>query len=286
MLLRTYQGSGELTLPSAEVEGAGSIVKVGSGAIALPTVGVIGTGSAMGDGDLDITGLQGWYRFDETSSTSVAVDAHTTNRTLSVNGNPFVDTGKVGGSRRLGGITTGDLNNFFRDEPAFVFTNQSHYVSFWLSFSSLSSNRNLLGVYNLSSAQREKRRWGVRLLDDDTLQYLIKPNSGDVNDLYGAVVAPTLNEWNFIECFYDQPNQTIGIALNKGSFVTTSTPLGMSTTASSGEQARFYVFRFNTINSNGFRNGNIDELTIWSTLPTDSRRDYLWNDGAGNTYPT
>ena len=224
----------------------------------------------VGQPGIDLTGLLAWYKMDEASGN--AIDAHSTGRDLTQFGTVGSAAGKVGNARS----NSGDSSNYFRNQESIFRGNGGYlYHTFWAYFNADGVNY-ISNVWSTNNSNDS--RWLVSRTGSNQGMRLIVRADGQALQ---TTTSPVANlTWIFVEFYLDDINKEFGLAINRGGFETTS----YSTLATSGT-LDLITFRLLLISS-GALNGRVDEMTFWDTPLTEARRDYLWNGGNGNTYPT
>jgi uncharacterized delta-60 repeat protein len=102
-------------------------------------------------------------------------------------------------------------------------------------------------------------------------------NDGTFN---GETLVPTLTigAWNFIRMWVDPTNLFLKVQVNNGTILTSTRTLGIYHFSAP------QVFRMYPTSLPG-RTFTIDELALYEGVLTDAEAAYLWNGGAGKTYP-
>ena len=222
---------------------------------------------------LDLTGLQAWYSFNDDIISDVSGNGK--DWTIVGGGDLQNAPGKVGN----GVEKTSTSTSSYLEQPSArsnEFFGTQWYVSFWIKRSG-SGNRVPMDVGNDSA----DGIWRIFWFTGGAFEYRLRTSDG--NPAITTAIASN-DEMMLVELYYNASNQEFGIAFDGGTFTTETTTGTIATTT-----RPFRLFR-RGFSSNVYV-GVIDELTIWDTMPasfapTDPRREYLWNDGAGNTYPT
>ena len=274
------EGQGAIVLPTADVVGDGRLIATGSGVMVTNNPVVAGSGTATGSAPtLDTTGLQAWYSFND----DIISDVSGNDRGWTiVDGSDIALTanGKVGNGVEK---TSTSTSSYLQQDSARTeaFFNTQWYVSFWMKRSE-NTAASFDRVPIDAGQDSASGRWGIYWFSGGTFRYQIRKASGASN-----ITTPitTNDELMLVELYYNASTEEFGIAFDNGTF-TTATFAG----AFNAVTTDFQLFRRVAGFGRQYQ-GVLDELTIWSTMPasfapTDPRREYLWNGGAGNTYPT
>jgi hypothetical protein len=272
-------------VPSVVVTGQSPPSEMSSDVSVVTTLSVAGESPAgemasavfVGEeSSLDLTGLEAWWKLDESSGN--AIDAHTTGRDLTEFGTVGTISTAIGPARNWG--SANHSNHFRQNSPIFQSNGNSFHISGWVTVDTAAS-RWIAGVYPTSTIGPSNRWALIYAQSVNRFRWILKDEIGSANTLIDSGITLQNNNLYFVEAFYNSSNQQGGIAVNRGLFVTGNTSGGISTGGTPGD---LYIGRVEPTNLPAML-GTVKDFTFWSTLPTEERRDYLWNDGNGNTYP-
>lgn len=111
-----------------------------------------------------------------------------------------------------------------------------------------------------------------------TSAYFTKRTTGNAETTVTSSATFSLNQWYFIVAWHDAVNDQLGIQINSGSPTTVSSSGGVKDST-----LTFHIGNRDTANST--YEGRIDEVGFWKRVLTSTERGWLYNAGAGCTYP-
>jgi hypothetical protein len=153
-------------------------------------------------------------------------------------------------------------------------TGTSFTFAFWAYFNSENSQL-IISKRTASGTEREHQ---VNIFGG-FVQFQVSADGSDAGRRMTALALPALGNWNFFVCRYDYSGGgSIGISINNGAFVTTS---------SVGEITQTFTNPLQLGASTGpsnFYQGRLASVGFWKKALTESEVSQLWNGGAGRTY--
>jgi hypothetical protein len=211
-----------------------------------------------------LTGLANYWKMDETSDGSGAVQRNDTISTMHLtdtntcpsvagiigNGAQFV----IANSERLGGAH-GGLGNF-------DFT-----IAGWYYADASVGNQSILGSSN-------GKLW-LRLQADNKI--VLRLNDGTDHEC-GPAAAPSLAAWHYFVAWYDATLDKQFLQIDNGTAAEVANTGGVSAGAFTLQFASHAGALF-------FFGGRIDEVGYWTRVLTADERTELYNSGVGKTHP-
>jgi len=229
-----------------------------------------------------INGLVAYYKLDETSGD--AADSSGAGLTLT-NDNvvPFTASGKIG---RAADISVAGMDRRLSGSSnSLRLSGGTFYVAYWVrpteESPSSTTVRPHLGRYQIATNNRSFE-FATSRNDANTsnvFRFLASTNGTTIVSLPSTSTV-SLNTWYLVRAYYNASGNTIGIAVDNGSFATTS--LGASLFNPTISDA---PFRIGARVGESTACGQIDEVGIWNRLLTSDEETALWNAGAGRTHP-
>lgn len=218
--------------------------------------------------------LVAFWKLDEASGTTRADSTPNGNTLSAILGAPSSVAGKISNAMRIPNDGT-----LMRANLTPVWVNQSVTAAGWIRSSALIVGSESQFSFNGNSLGAEE--WSI---------YIIPKDTGADRNFYAGFfneVGPvtvevdsgtifSLSTFHFFVLELDIPNLTLGISINNSSMVTVAIPAAPVAGVSSG---------FNSRNTETQNVRDLDELGIWYRKLTSDERAFLYNSGAGRTYP-
>lgn len=152
-------------------------------------------------------------------------------------------------------------------------------IGIWINWDAMSGNDIIIGKYgDFATANNYKNGWFIqRLGSNNKVRGVIYNDNVDVF-VTPEVSQPSTGGWHYYVFIIDVANSFIKLFVN-GSQVGTSTALSGTFTTSNTSNIWFGY------TSGDPFNGKLDEISFFSTVPTDAEIVELYNSGAGKQYP-
>lgn len=218
-----------------------------------------------------LTGLVAYWKLDEASGNradSVGANTLTDNNTVTST------TGKVGSAADFEVDNSESLS--ISDNAVLSMGNIDFTLAGWVMLDTKTAIRAVIAKYTTVGNQRE---YMVRY-ESATDRFVFRVSADGVNNT--AVSAdnlgsPSTDAWYFIVAWHDAAADTINIQVNNGAANSTAHATGVLDGTS--------VFYLGSREGTDFFDGLIDETGLWKRALTAAERAYLYNGGAGRTYP-
>jgi hypothetical protein len=213
--------------------------------------------------------LIAWYSLNETSGNRA--DSHTGGYTLTQAGTVGSTTGKVDNAANF---ANNNANRLSSTNSVFNRGDTDFYIACWVRFTGVTSNeKTVLSKWNFDS---DNRGYVLRYLNDQITWFVSANGTSNTN----VSIAANVDTTYLLEVFHNAATNQIGIALNGGTFTTASHSGGIFNSSAS--------FILGTFGNSTFASPNqgwIDELVLYSAIPSSELRAALYNSGNGVAYP-
>jgi hypothetical protein len=234
-------------------------------------VGTLSTYSPVSaDDNPGPTNIVGCWSMDETSGTRE--DASLNNYDLTDNNTVGYNTGKVGNAADFVAANAERLS--INDNVAMSGGDVDFYWAGWVYVSG--NTGAFQTILAKASGAAYEYEFYIPGNPPSALKFYKEPNT--VIATGGNLSATT---WYFVEAKHDAINNTIGVAINNGSWTTASTATGISDTTGAlwvGGDPKAAA---------GYWQGRIDELIMYrGRILTDAERTWLYNSGNGRACST
>ena len=230
--------------------------------ILLRGAGLAGAAS----GNTLLSGLIGYWRFDEDPRPDDAVDSSGNNHTLVTNEGEGDADPKLGANAVLfagGAVFT------HADHTDFEIGTGTRYWSCWIKFNTSAATQTIFGK-NDGITENEYCLYHIGATDK--VAFAVYPDGlPSSEDLVQEDITENDDTWHLIEAYCSEGE--IGIAVDNGAFVTGTTEANIPGTTQD--------FRVGTSGLAGAWSGRIDELAMWNRLLDAEEREALWNGGVG-----
>jgi hypothetical protein len=216
-----------------------------------------------------LTDLVAYWKLDEASGTRV--DSTESGLDLTDNNTVTQAAGKVGNAGQFTAANSEYLSR--ANEAAIDPGDTTFYVAMWVY-------RDAAGSYHMLAtryAAGGDATYELRISNANLLQWNVYAGAATTRGSKAHSSAIGAAAWTFVEAYHDAAANEIGVAINGGAW---------QTAATSGALAQSNVpLRIGARSDGFYMNGRIDEVGIWSRIPTAGERATLYNGGAGTTHP-
>jgi len=223
-----------------------------------------------------LTNLVASYSLGEASGN--AIDNTANHLDLTAVNNPASASGKVGNCRYYNNAVP---NYHYLANSLFSAGDQSWELSLWFYPGSIPTSGTGQQLISRDS-DSTGREWFLMFIHDGTFPHL--QMFLNTTGTYFLVNHPTnisTGGWNHISAYYDQPNHTIGIILNRGAPATTAT----SNAATSYPSTPLMIGARPYTGNQNYLNGYIDEVNYYvGRVLSSNDRDDLYDDYNGLPY--
>lgn len=219
-----------------------------------------------------IDNLVSYWKMDEASGN--ALDAHGSND-LTDNNTVESGTGIISGARNF---RTGFNEWFSKASNSSLQTGDIDFsISAWVKLTSLSTNATI--IQKGDQTTNANMEYCLYMGASNTFRFDVFQSPSTVVTANSGVTGSTAT-WYHLVAWHDSVNNEIGIVVNDGTPVTTSTSGGVNTnTVNLNIAVWFPTYGF------FFTDGLIDEVGFWKRVLTSGDRTALYNAGAGVAYP-
>jgi hypothetical protein len=153
-------------------------------------------------------------------------------------------------------------------------TGTSFTFAFWAYFNS-ENTQIIISKRNASVTEREHQ---VNIFGG-FVEFHVSADGSFEGRRVTSLALPALGNWNFFVCRYDSSGGgSIGISINNGAFVTTSSVGEITQTLTNPLQLGA------STGPSNFYQGRLASVGFWKKALTASEVTQLWNSGAGRTY--
>ncbi len=151
---------------------------------------------------------------------------------------------------------------------------QSIYCALWVKLKSNSANKRILVK---GAALSATQNWGLHYFQSTNLFRCSVGNGTTINTRSASSEgALNLNQWYFVEFWFDHVAKTLNICVDGG----TVDSVSVITPASTSDPIRFA----NDSSGTAFNNCVIDKVAIYNAVPSSTIRSFLYNSGLGRNY--
>jgi hypothetical protein len=221
-----------------------------------------------------LTGLVSYWKLDETSGTRA--DSHGTNN-LTDNNTVLSAAGIISNAADF------EQSNSEYLSAASNSTLQTGNINFtfagWFKLESTTNPQVIIGKDVDSPGG--SRDYVIYFLPSTGLTFFINGGGLSTTEVSTTGLTFTVGTWYFFVAWHDAAADTLNIQVNDGTVFSSST--GGTVPNASGAEFRIGAMAYNSVEM--YFDGLIDEVGFWKVVLTPTQRTYLYNSGAGRTYP-
>lgn len=222
-----------------------------------------------------MSGLVGWWSLNEASGTRL--DSHTSALSLTNNNTVTQAAGIRGNAAQFTAANTESLSR--ADEAAF--RTEDFTIAYWVYLDAKAAAYQCATRYRTDTDQRHWRL--VYGSGPDRFQFTVSSDGSAANETIfnlNSLGSPSTATWYFLVASHDSTADRVRVSANAGTVDETAYASGVFETSTAD-----FTLGAQHAGGGAPHDGRLDEVALWSRELTAREIRWLYNGGAGRSYP-